>query len=31
VVTIDLADTPIESANKFIAYELFPEAATPWS
>ncbi|HSD19631.1 MAG TPA: phosphoesterase [Anaeromyxobacter sp.] len=26
VVTIDLSDTPIESANKFIAYELFPEA-----
>jgi hypothetical protein len=26
VVTVDLADTGIESANKFIAYDLFPEA-----
>ncbi|WP_242372001.1 DHH family phosphoesterase [Anaeromyxobacter sp. SG26] len=26
VVMIDLTRTPIESANKFIAYELFPEA-----
>ncbi len=26
VVTVDLAASPIESANKFIAYELFPEA-----
>jgi hypothetical protein len=26
VVTIDLADTGIGSANKFIAYDLFPEA-----
>jgi hypothetical protein len=26
VVQIDLADTDIETANKFIAYELFPEA-----
>jgi len=27
VVEIDLGDTPVESANKFIAYDLFPEAA----
>lgn len=27
VVTIDLADTGVESSNKFIAYDLFPEAA----
>jgi hypothetical protein len=27
VVTVDLADTDIEGANKFIAYELFPSAA----
>jgi len=27
VVSVDLAETEIESANKFIAYELFPEAA----
>jgi hypothetical protein len=27
VVTVDLADTGIESSNKFIAYDLFPEAA----
>ena len=27
VVTVDLADTGIESANKFIAYDLFPEAS----
>jgi hypothetical protein len=26
VVVIDLADTPVEGANKFIAYHLFPEA-----
>ncbi len=26
VVTVDLADTGIEGANKFIAYHLFPEA-----
>jgi hypothetical protein len=26
VVTVDLGDTGIESANKFIAYDLFPEA-----
>ena len=26
VVEIDLADEPIDAANKFIAYELFPEA-----
>lgn len=26
VVQVDLGDTPIESANKFIAYDLFPEA-----
>jgi hypothetical protein len=26
VVQVDLGDTPIEAANKFIAYELFPEA-----
>jgi hypothetical protein len=27
VVEIDLGDTGVESANKFIAYDLFPEAA----
>jgi hypothetical protein len=27
VVTVDLAGTGIESANKFIAYDLFPQAA----
>ena len=27
VVTVDLAETGIEGANKFIAYDLFPEAA----
>lgn len=27
VVEIDLGDTAVEAANKFIAYELFPEAA----
>jgi hypothetical protein len=27
VVTVDLADAGIESANKFIAYDLFPQAA----
>jgi hypothetical protein len=27
VVMVDLADTPLESANKFIAYDLFPEAS----
>jgi hypothetical protein len=27
VVTVDLADTGIEGANKFIAYDLFPRAA----
>jgi hypothetical protein len=27
VVTVDLGDTGIESANKFIAYDLFPAAA----
>jgi hypothetical protein len=27
VVTVDLADTAVEGANKFIAYDLFPEAA----
>jgi hypothetical protein len=27
VVTVDLADSGIESANKFIAYDLFPDAA----
>jgi len=27
VVTIDLADAEIDGANKFIAYDLFPEAA----
>jgi hypothetical protein len=27
VVTIDLADTSVDGANKFIAYDLFPEAA----
>jgi hypothetical protein len=27
VVEIDLGDTPVESANKFIAYDLFPDAA----
>jgi hypothetical protein len=27
VVEIDLGDTSVESANKFIAYDLFPEAA----
>jgi hypothetical protein len=27
VVTVDLADTALESANKFIAYDLFPEAS----
>jgi hypothetical protein len=27
VVTVDLADTGIEGANKFIAYDLFPKAA----
>ncbi len=27
VVTVDLADSGIESSNKFIAYDLFPEAA----
>jgi len=27
VVTVDLGDTGIESANKFIAYDLFPEAS----
>ena len=27
VVTVDLADAGIESSNKFIAYDLFPEAA----
>jgi len=26
VVEIDLGDTPVEGANKFIAYDLFPEA-----
>jgi hypothetical protein len=26
VVTVDLGDTGIESANKFVAYDLFPEA-----
>jgi len=26
VVTVDLGDTPIEAANKFIAYDLFPAA-----
>ena len=26
VVTVDLGDTPIEAANKFIAYDLFPDA-----
>jgi hypothetical protein len=26
VVQVDLLDTPVEAANKFIAYELFPEA-----
>jgi hypothetical protein len=27
VVVVDLADTGVESSNKFIAYDLFPEAA----
>jgi hypothetical protein len=27
VVSVDLADTGIESANKFIAYDLFPQAS----
>jgi len=27
VVTVDLADTTVEGANKFIAYELYPAAA----
>jgi hypothetical protein len=27
VVSVDLADTGIESSNKFIAYDLFPDAA----
>lgn len=27
VVEVDLGDTPVEAANKFIAYDLFPEAA----
>jgi hypothetical protein len=27
VVTVDLADTELESANKFITYDLFPEAS----
>jgi len=27
VVVVDLADSGIESANKFIAYDLFPQAA----
>jgi hypothetical protein len=27
VVEIDLGDTEVEAANKFIAYDLFPEAA----
>ncbi len=26
VVRVDLGDTPVEAANKFIAYDLFPEA-----
>jgi hypothetical protein len=27
VVEVDLGDTPVEAANKFIAYQLFPDAA----